>query len=81
MTALENQDSQHSTNNAASNVSGKTRISITDVTELCQQALQEAGYTSDQSIIITDHLIDAELRGHPFAGLARALSTVPCKTP
>lgn len=76
MTALENQDSQHSTNNAASNVSGKTRISITDVTELCHQALQEAGYTSDQSIIITDHLIDAELRGHPFAGLARALSII-----
>jgi LDH2 family malate/lactate/ureidoglycolate dehydrogenase len=53
-----------------------SRISIPVAIELCQRALQRAGYTSEQSAIITDHLVDAELRGHPFAGLARALSII-----
>ncbi|EXJ68953.1 uncharacterized protein A1O5_07885 [Cladophialophora psammophila CBS 110553] len=52
------------------------QITITEATELCQNALQKAGYLSEQAAIITDHLVDAELRGHPFAGLARALSIV-----
>ncbi|KAK4941017.1 hypothetical protein LTR10_018937 [Elasticomyces elasticus] len=63
-------------NEAADAPLEQTRISISDASELCQQALLKAGYTSEQSAIITDHLIDAELRGHPFAGLARALSII-----
>ncbi|KIV88232.1 hypothetical protein PV10_09149 [Exophiala mesophila] len=52
------------------------KIGISDGTHLCQTALQKAGYTKEQAWIITDHLVDAELRGHPFAGLARALSII-----
>lgn len=55
---------------------GKVQISIEEVTRLCQDVLEKAGYTSEQAWIITDHLVDAEMRGHPFAGLARALSIV-----
>jgi LDH2 family malate/lactate/ureidoglycolate dehydrogenase len=41
-----------------------------------KKVLQAAGYTHEQAATITDHLVDAELRGHPFAGLARALSII-----
>lgn len=52
----------------------KVHISLEVATETCQAALRGAGYSDEQVAIIADHLIDAELRGHPFAGLARALS-------
>ncbi|KAJ9605911.1 hypothetical protein H2200_009760 [Cladophialophora chaetospira] len=52
------------------------RISIEEATKVCQNALRKAGYSGDHAAIITDHLIDAEMRGHPFAGLARALSII-----
>lgn len=54
----------------------KVQISIEEVTKLCQDVLEKAGYSNQQAWIITDHLVDAEMRGHPFAGLARALSIV-----
>ncbi|KAL6252644.1 hypothetical protein RBB50_000363 [Rhinocladiella similis] len=77
MTTAATQTSPSVFPNGASHASSeKTRISITDATDLCQRALQKAGYTPEQSAIITDHLIDAELRGHPFAGIARVLSII-----
>ncbi|ETN38999.1 uncharacterized protein HMPREF1541_07041 [Cyphellophora europaea CBS 101466] len=54
----------------------KARISFQTATTICKAALREAEYSEEQATVITDHLIDAELRGHPFAGLARALSIV-----
>ncbi|KEF55090.1 uncharacterized protein A1O9_08743 [Exophiala aquamarina CBS 119918] len=54
----------------------KVQISIEEATQLCHNMLQKAGYSPEQAWIITDHLVDAEMRGHPFAGLARALSIV-----
>jgi delta1-piperideine-2-carboxylate reductase len=54
----------------------KVQISIPRATELCERVFVNAGYSQEQAAIITDHLIDAELRGHPFAGMARALSIV-----
>lgn len=54
----------------------KIPISIKAVTGLCENMLQKAGYTHKQAWIITDHLVDAEMRGHPFAGVVRALSIV-----
>lgn len=61
---------------AAESSISKTRIAISDATQLCQTALQKAGYTKGQAWTITDHLVDAEMRGHPFAGLARVLSII-----
>ncbi|KAK5943973.1 hypothetical protein PMZ80_003254 [Knufia obscura] len=55
---------------------GKIRIAIEEATEICRAALRRAGYSEEQVLVITDHLVDAELRGHPFAGLARALSII-----
>ena len=54
----------------------KVQISIAESTDLCQNALRQAGYSEEEAWIITDHLVDAEMRGHPFAGLARALSII-----
>lgn len=54
----------------------QARISIEEATGLCKDTLRAAGYSDQNAAIITDHLIDAELRGHPFAGMARALSVV-----
>ena len=52
------------------------QVTIEDATATCEGALQKAGYSNAQAAIITDHLVDAELREHPFAGLARALSII-----
>lgn len=77
MTTTATQDSPSVIPNGAPDApDGRTKISITDATDLCEEALHRAGYTSEQSATITDHLIDAELRGHPFAGMARALSII-----
>jgi delta1-piperideine-2-carboxylate reductase len=52
------------------------KVGITEAIDICLNALVKAGYSKAQSAVITDHLVDAELRGHPFAGLARALSII-----
>ena len=52
------------------------KVKIEDARDLCQKALKGAGYSDNKAAIITNHLVDAELRGHPFAGLARALSII-----
>lgn len=43
---------------------------------LCKKALEKAGYSASDAEKITNHLVDSELRGSPFAGLARALSII-----
>lgn len=50
------------------------QLSISEASQVCVTALQKAGYSTSDAEMITEHLIDAELRGCPFAGLARALS-------
>ncbi|KAK5064637.1 hypothetical protein LTR84_000471 [Exophiala bonariae] len=67
--------SSPSPTNGTSN-DGKVQISIEDTIKLCHSVLEKAGYSSQQAWTITDHLVDAEMRGHPFAGLARVLSIV-----
>jgi delta1-piperideine-2-carboxylate reductase len=52
------------------------QVPIDEAVRSCQRALQRAGYSSQHAQVITDHLVDAELRGHPNAGLARALSII-----
>ena len=66
------QTAKHSTHGG--NDLPKAQLTIQEATSVCQEALQRGGYSSEQAWTITDHLIDAEMRGHPFAGLARALS-------
>ncbi|KEF59774.1 uncharacterized protein A1O9_04622 [Exophiala aquamarina CBS 119918] len=52
------------------------QLSISEATCLCSKALENAGYSTSDAEMITKHLVDAELRGGPFAGLARALSII-----
>lgn len=52
------------------------QLAISEATEICVRALENAGFVRSDAKTITDHLIDAELRGHPFAGLSRALSII-----
>ena len=61
---------------SSSHLTQNVQISIQEATDLCKDALQKAGYSNDQAATITDHLVDARFRGHPFAGLARALSII-----
>ena len=49
-------------------------LSIGDARTLCVRAMAAIGHTADQTAIIADHLIDCELRGLSYGGLARALS-------
>ncbi|KAJ9643672.1 hypothetical protein H2204_001817 [Knufia peltigerae] len=50
---------------------------IPDAIRVCQAALEMAGgYSPSDAEIITQHLVDAECRGSPMAGLARALSII-----
>lgn len=49
-------------------------LSIDTASQLAETALREIGYNEKESKIITDHIIDSELRGYPSAGLARVLS-------
>ncbi|KAI1621224.1 malate/L-lactate dehydrogenase [Exophiala viscosa] len=54
-----------------------TEVPITEAIQVCQAALEKAGgYPPSDAEIITQHLVDAECRGSPMAGLARALSII-----
>ena len=48
-------------------------LSVADATSLAIDSLKRLGYTDEESRIISDHLIDAALRGYKFAGLPRIL--------
>jgi LDH2 family malate/lactate/ureidoglycolate dehydrogenase len=50
------------------------RLSVDDARTLALSALGRIGYTDDEARIISDHLIDAALRGYKFAGLPRILA-------
>ncbi|MEG3143186.1 Ldh family oxidoreductase [Sphingomonas sp. RT2P30] len=51
-----------------------TRLAIDDARALCVQAMVAIGHAPNEAAIIANHLIDCELRGLSFGGLARALS-------
>ncbi|MDQ2849247.1 MAG: Ldh family oxidoreductase [Actinomycetota bacterium] len=51
-------------------------MDIAGATGLMTTALRTAGYSGPDADIITDHLIDCELRGLEYGGLARGLSVV-----
>lgn len=51
-----------------------TRLTTADARKLTERVMQAIGHTSAEAAIITDHLIDCELRGLSYGGLPRALS-------
>jgi LDH2 family malate/lactate/ureidoglycolate dehydrogenase len=51
-------------------------VSIDDARSLAESAMRSAGYDDDEAAVIADHLVDCELRGVTFGGLARALSVI-----
>jgi LDH2 family malate/lactate/ureidoglycolate dehydrogenase len=51
-------------------------LTLSDARALVVAAMTGNGHTPDQADVIADHLLDCELRGLPFGGLARALSIV-----
>lgn len=50
------------------------KVPLEEAQQLAVDALLRLGYTKDDTKIISDHLIDSELRGYGIAGLARILS-------
>jgi LDH2 family malate/lactate/ureidoglycolate dehydrogenase len=51
-------------------------ITLQEARDLVQRVMISVGHSGDEAAIITDHLIDCELRGQAYGGLARALSVV-----
>lgn len=50
------------------------RLTIEQARTLASRAMQSAGHDADDARLIADHLIDCELRGVTYGGLARAIS-------
>src|SRR5690242_16361946 len=50
------------------------RLTIEAATSLARQALGAHGYDAAEAALIADHLIDCELRGLDYGGLARIIS-------
>lgn len=53
-----------------------TTLTLSDARTVVTAAMTRAGHTTTEAEIIADHLLDCELRGLSFGGLARALSVV-----
>jgi LDH2 family malate/lactate/ureidoglycolate dehydrogenase len=51
-------------------------LTIHEARDLVHRAMKTVGHSDDDATVITDHLIDCELRGQAYGGLARALSVV-----
>lgn len=51
-------------------------LSIDDARRLAEQSMVAVGHTDEEAAIIADHLVDCELRGLAFGGLARAVSII-----
>lgn len=51
-------------------------LSVEDARVLAEASMVAIGHADDEAEIIADHLIDCELRGLSFGGLARALSVI-----
>ncbi|MFT3797505.1 Ldh family oxidoreductase [Microbacterium sp.] len=54
----------------------EVEIGIAEARELVARAFAATGFTADEAAIITDQIIECELRGVPNAGLSRALTLV-----
>ncbi|WP_242140464.1 Ldh family oxidoreductase [Sphingomonas sp. TREG-RG-20F-R18-01] len=52
------------------------QLAIIEARALCIDAMVGLGHAPNEAAIIADHLIDCELRGLSFGGLARALSII-----
>ncbi len=52
------------------------KLTIQEARDLVHRTMKVVGHSDDEAAVITDHLIDCELRGLDFGGLARALSVV-----
>jgi LDH2 family malate/lactate/ureidoglycolate dehydrogenase len=52
------------------------RLTIERARGLVDRAMRAVGYDADEAATIADHLIDCELRGVTYGGLARAVSIV-----
>ncbi len=52
------------------------RFSIGEARQLVEATMAAAGHRAEEAAIIADHLIDCELRGLGYGGLARAISIV-----
>jgi LDH2 family malate/lactate/ureidoglycolate dehydrogenase len=50
------------------------RMTPEDARALIDRAMQSVGYHADEAATIADHLLDCELRGVTYGGLARAIS-------
>ena len=50
------------------------RLTIEAASSLARQALSALGYDAGEASLIADHLLDCELRGLPYGGLARIIS-------
>jgi delta1-piperideine-2-carboxylate reductase len=54
----------------------RVRLTIDDARGLIDRAMRSLGYDADEARTIAAHLIDCELRGVTYGGLARAVSIV-----
>ncbi len=52
------------------------KLGIEDAGSLVVRAMRASGYDGSEASIIADHLLDCELRGLGYGGLARALSII-----
>lgn len=53
-----------------------TTLFLSDARALVAATMTKAGHSPDEADVIADHLLDCELRGLSFGGLARAVSIV-----
>lgn len=52
------------------------RIALGEARGLVERAMRKLGHDEEEAAIVADHLVDAELRGQGYLGLARAISIV-----
>src|SRR5262245_48624615 len=57
------------------------RLTIEAATSLARQALGALGYDAGEAALIADHLLDCELGGLTYGGLARIISIRHCLAP
>lgn len=50
------------------------RLTVAEARALAESVMEAVGHTAEEARLITDHLIDCELRGLSYGGLPRALS-------
>jgi LDH2 family malate/lactate/ureidoglycolate dehydrogenase len=55
-------------------VRDEVTLSVADATELAEKALRAIGFEAEAARATTEHLVDAALCGHRFAGLPRILT-------